>query len=101
MDWNLTYKSIQSCPAFHPKQQSNWTPIYSGVLGINIIKWLGAFVELYSIHPDGEYSDHRFDFGFTFPVRHNLQFDVSYGMGISDNSPDGFAGFGFAWRIPR
>ena len=82
-------------------KQSNWTPIYSGALGINIIKWLGAFVEFYSIHPDGEYSDHRFDMGFTFPVRHNLQFDISGGVGLSKNSPDGFAGFGFAWRIPR
>lgn len=82
-------------------KESNWIPIYSGSLGISIIKWMGAFVEMYSLHPEGKYSDHRFDFGFTFPVRNNLQFDVSYGMGISDNSPDGFAGFGFAWRVPQ
>lgn len=82
-------------------KQSDFTTIYTTSLGMGITKWLGAFVEFYGFLPDGEYSDHRFDMGFTFPVRHNLQFDVSGGMGISKNSPDGFAGFGFAWRLPR
>ena len=82
-------------------KQSDFTTLYTTSLGISILKWLGAFVEFYGFLPAGEYSDHRFDMGFTFPVRHNLQFDISGGMGISKNSPDGFASFGFAWRIPR
>lgn len=82
-------------------KEKNATTVYTTSLGINIVKWLGAFVEFYGFLPAGEYSDHRFDMGFTFPVRHNLQFDVSGGLGISKNSPDGFASVGFAWRIPR
>ncbi len=82
-------------------KESNFTTLYTASLGISIVKWLGAFVELYGFLPAGEYADHRFDMGFTFPVRHNLQFDISGGMGISKNSPDGFASFGFSWRIPR
>ncbi|MBE9484652.1 MAG: transporter [Bacteroidetes bacterium] len=82
-------------------KQSDFTTVYTTALGISIAKWLGTFVELYGFLPAGEYSDHRFNMGFTFPVRNNLQFDVSGGMGISKNSPDGFASFGFAWRIPR
>jgi len=82
-------------------KQSDFTTLYTTSLGISIAKWLGAFVELYGFLPAGEYSDHRFDAGLTFPVRKNLQFDISGGMGISNNSPDGFASFGFAWRLPR
>lgn len=82
-------------------KQSDFTTLYSWALGISILEWMGAFVELYGFLPAGEYSDHRFDAGLTFPVRHNLQFDVSGGMGISKNSPDGFASFGFSWRIPK
>lgn len=82
-------------------EQSDFTTLYTSALGISINSWLGAFVELYGFLPAGEYGDHRFDLGFTFPVRANLQFDVSGGMGISKNSPDGFASFGFAWRLPR
>lgn len=82
-------------------KQSDFTTLYSTALGMSIVKWLGAFVEFYGFLPAGEYSDHRFQAGFTFPVRHNLQFDITGGLGISKNSPDGFAGFGFAWRIPR
>lgn len=79
----------------------DFATFYSTSLSISILKWMGAFVELYGRHPTGEYSDQRFHLGFIFPVRHNLQFDVSGGIGISKNSPDGFASFGFAWRIPR
>jgi hypothetical protein len=82
-------------------KDSDFTTLYSTSLGISILDWLGAFVEFYGFLPAGEYSDHRFHAGFTFPVRHNLQFDLTGGVGISNNSPDGFAGFGFAWRIPH
>jgi len=82
-------------------KEYNFTTLYTTSLGINLAKWLGAFVEFYGFLPAGEYSDNRFDMGFTFPVRHNLQFDISGGLGISKNSPDGFASFGVSWRIPR
>lgn len=82
-------------------KDSDFTTLYTAALGISITQWLGAFVELYGFLPAGEYSDHRFDMGFTFPVRNNLQFDISGGMGISKNSPDGFGSIGFAWRIPN
>jgi len=82
-------------------KEYNFTTVYTTSLGISITEWMGAFVELYGFLPAGEYADHRFDMGFTFPVRHNLQFDISGGIGISQNSPDGFGSLGFAWRIPN
>lgn len=82
-------------------KQSDFTTIYSVSLGAGIAKWLGAFVEYYGFAPAGEYSDQRINGGFTFPVRNNLQFDIYGGTGVSQNSPNAFAGFGFAWRIPK
>jgi hypothetical protein len=82
-------------------KDSDFTTIYSISLGAGIVNWLGAFFEYYGFAPAGEYSDQRINGGFTFPVRHNLQFDIYGGTGVSKNSPNAFAGFGFAWRIPK
>jgi len=74
---------------------------YSAVLGIGIISWMNAFIEIYGYLPKGLTPDHRIDGGLTFPVRKNLQFDISAGLGLSERSPDYFVGTGFSWRIPR
>jgi hypothetical protein len=74
---------------------------YSAVVGISILKWMNGFVEVYGWLPEDQLPDHRFDGGLTFPVRRNLQFDVSGGIGLSDISPDYFVNAGFAWRIPK
>lgn len=82
-------------------EQYDATGLYTASLSMSILSWMGAFVELYGFVPTGEYPDHRFDLGFTFPIKNNLQFDISGGVGLSKNSPDGFGAFGFAWRIPK
>jgi hypothetical protein len=74
---------------------------YSAVLGISIADWMGAFAEVYGYLPKGLTPDHRVDAGFTFPVRKNLQLDLSGGLGLSERSPDYFVSTGFSWRIPR
>lgn len=74
---------------------------YSAVFGFSILPWMGAFVESYAYFPDGKEPDNRLDGGLTFPVRRNLQFDVSAGVGLSRISPDYFVAAGFAWRIPK
>lgn len=74
---------------------------YSAVLGISLLDWMNAFAEVYGWLPEGEMPDHRVDFGLTFPVRQNLQFDVSGGLGLSTLSPDYFVNAGIAWRIPQ
>lgn len=74
----------------------------SGILGFSVLPWFGAFAEYYAFLPGGgRENDHRLDGGFAFPVRHNLQFDVSGGIGLSSTSPDYFIAAGFAWRIPK
>ena len=73
---------------------------YSAVVGVSIFKWMNGFVEIYGWLPENNFPDHRFDGGFTFPVKKNLQLDVSGGIGLSDISPDYFVNAGVAWRIP-
>jgi len=74
---------------------------YSAVFGFSLLSWMNAFIESYAYFPKGFEPDHRLDGGFTFPVRHNLQFDVSAGVGLSRISPDYFVAAGFAWRIMK
>lgn len=82
-------------------KESNFTGKNSITLGASILSWLGAYVEFFAFNRTGEYDEYLFDCGLTFPVRNNLQFDVSYAVGLNKYAPDGFAGVGFAWRIPR
>lgn len=74
---------------------------YSAVIGVSILKWMNGFVEVYGWLPEKQMPDHRMDAGLTFPVRKNLQFDVSGGIGLSEISPDYFINAGIAWRIPK
>ena len=74
----------------------------SGVFGFSVLPWFGAFAEYYAYLPgsNGD-NQHSLDGGFTFPVRKNLQFDASAGIGLSSASPDYFVAAGFSWRIPK
>jgi len=74
---------------------------YSAVFGFSLLSWMNAYIESYAFFPKGFEPDHRLDGGFTFPVRHNLQFDVSAGVGLSHISPDYFVAAGFSWRIMK
>jgi len=73
---------------------------YSLVLGGEIMKRMGAFIELYGFLPEDETGDHRFDAGITYLVLDNLQFDISSGVGINDPAPDYFVSFGLSLRLP-
>jgi len=74
---------------------------YTWVVGVSIVKRLNGFVELYGHMQDLSLPSHKFDAGITYLIRHNLQFDVSAGMGISEIAPDYFINGGIAWRIPK
>ncbi len=77
------------------------TGFVSAVFGFSVLPWLGAFAEYYIFLPHGDILDQSLHGGFTFPVRHNLQFDMSAGLGLNTISPDYFVAAGFAWRIPK
>ena len=74
---------------------------YSFSLGLSLTEKLGGFVEGYGILSEETTPVHMADAGVTFSLKNNLQLDVSGGIGISGDAPDGFISAGFSWRIPE
>jgi len=75
--------------------------IYTVALGFGITEKLSAFVENYGfIFGDFDF-DVRIDAGVTYLVNPNLQFDVSGGLGLTSNAPDGFFSAGVSFLIPE
>jgi len=75
--------------------------IYAGFLGFKITNRLWSFAEAYGDFDNGNFPNHKWDAGFTYLIRRNLQIDVSGGAGISQDVDKYFLNAGFSWRIPR
>lgn len=77
--------------------------LYTVAIGRELLPRLAAFVEAFGVHglADGVPSWLALDGGVTVPVRVNLQFDLSAGIGVSDAAADWFVSAGFAVRAPR
>lgn len=67
--------------------------LYSAVLGYSFYPDWTVFLEPYGFLIDGTF-DHRFNAGLILLASDQFQLDVSGGIGLSDNSPDSFVGFG-------
>jgi hypothetical protein len=76
------------------------TGIYTLALGIGLTDRLSCFIESYGFFPEHQVADHRADAGLTFLLTHNLQLDVSGGIGLNEVAPDNFISAGISWRIP-
>ncbi|MEN9998094.1 MAG: hypothetical protein RI922_1084 [Bacteroidota bacterium] len=61
-------------------------------------KWT-FFLELYSNYNDQTHGQLATDAGLVFKMKPNLQVDVSYGYGISKNSPNGFLNAGLSYKL--
>ena len=66
---------------------------YTLVFGYEIVDGWTVFAEPYAFLGN---NDHRFNAGLIYLAKPNLQFDFSFGSGLSDNAPDSFVGFGVA-----
>ena len=75
--------------------------IYSIMLSYSITPWCAVFGEAYGSFDHGNLPNHRIDGGFTFPVRNNLQLDISGGTGFDRTIDKSFISTGISWRIPR
>jgi hypothetical protein len=73
--------------------------IYTLTTGYSISDKIGAFLELYGFVPQELHADHRFTCGLSYLFRPNVLFDISGGVGITDNSPDYYLAFGFSFRL--
>ena len=74
---------------------------YSLALGIGLTERLGIFAESFGTIPESGVAEHMLDAGVTFLVISNLQFDVSGGVGLNEQSPDHFVSFGLSYRLPE
>ena len=79
---------------------SSW--LYTASLGITISDLVGAYVEFFGSIPASQSGGpaNFFDGGFTFLPRHNLQFSIFGGVGLSKAAPDWFGGIGLTFRLP-
>jgi len=73
--------------------------LYTLSLGYSFTNKFAAFLESYSFFPEETKADNRFDGGFTYKITPVIQFDVSGGMGLSDNAPDYFLSTGASVRM--
>lgn len=73
--------------------------LYTLSLGYSINDKLAVFAEGYSFIPEGLKADNRIDAGFTYKITPIFQFDVSGGIGLSENAPDYFLSSGFSVRM--
>jgi len=72
--------------------------IYSMALGIGITEKIGVYVETYGEVVEFNNPFSKFDSGFTYLIKENLQFDLSFGIGLNYNM--NYFSLGFSWNIP-
>jgi hypothetical protein len=80
-------------------QTPDATFLYTLSLGYVISPKFGAYIESYSFFPEESKADHRFDAGVTYKISPVVQFDVSGGIGLSENAPDSFLSAGISFRL--
>ena len=74
---------------------------YSVALNIMGTEKLGLFTEFFGLMREPGKRMHLFDAGFTYLALHNLQFDISGGIGLNKTAYDSFVSFGVTYRIPQ
>lgn len=72
--------------------------VYSMALGIGITDKVGTYAEAYGEVVEFYNIFSNFDSGFTYLIRENLQFDVSFGIGL--NYDMNYFSLGCSWNIP-
>lgn len=73
--------------------------IYTLTTGLSLTDRWGCYAEMYGFLPSGINADHRCDGGFTYLINDNLITDLSGGVGLSANSPDGYISYGLSFRF--
>ena len=69
--------------------------LYTLMYAMTVSDGWTIFAEPYGFFGDN-YTDQRFNFGVIYLLKPSLQFDLSSGFGLSDDSPNSFIGFGAA-----
>jgi hypothetical protein len=84
-------------------QWNGFTPeatfIYTLSLGYVFTDKLGGYIESYSFFPEDAKADNRADAGLTYKFTPVVQWDISGGIGLSQNAPDYFLSTGLSVRM--
>lgn len=75
--------------------------LYTASIGYLISDKIGVFVEGYSFFPENSQADNRVDAGITYKITPVVQWDISGGLGLSENAPDSFLSTGLSFRLFR
>jgi hypothetical protein len=103
LGWNLGYevRSFDDGNGLGTRRLGRW--IYSAALGFDLSSRFGTFVEVFGDLPgsDPDPAVHALDGGLTYRIASRVQLDVSVGVGLNDEAPDRFVGFGLSFRMPQ
>ncbi|CAL2089212.1 Transporter [Tenacibaculum sp. 190524A02b] len=75
--------------------------IYTLSYGHSISSKIGWFLEVYGDLPESSMASHKWDTGFLYLFSDNLQFDISGGTGITNNTQDLYLSAGLSFRLPQ
>jgi hypothetical protein len=75
------------------------TYIYTLTTGFSLTEKLGCYAELYGFISNYEKPDHRCNGGVTYLINNDVMIDLSGGVGITENAPDGYLSLGFSYRF--
>ena len=75
------------------------TYIYTFTTGFSLSGKIGAYAEVFGFAPENQTANHSADAGFTYLISNDMMFDLSGGVGITENAPDYFLSCGFSFRI--
>ena len=95
----LAWREADGAADSGPERES----VYSVVLGTDLGRGFGSFVELFgALAIDGTRRErHSLDGGVTWAASPNLQFDLSAGLGLNGSAEEYFIAAGFSFRFFR
>jgi len=73
--------------------------LYTLSFAYALTRHLSCFAETYSFFRQAQKSDNRIDGGFTYKLAARVQYDLSAGLGLSENAPDYFVSTGLSIRL--
>jgi hypothetical protein len=75
------------------------TALYALSLAFDVTDKFSVFAECYGFVPGKSKSNHNMDAGITYKIKPLLQWDLSAGLGLSDDAPDNFLSTGLSIRL--
>jgi len=101
MEWDLTSSLLLTMNNGLFWDGEALKPSYFNALGLDwmVVDGIGLFVEMYSNYTKSDGLLPGFNGGIIWRVKENLQFDLSSGVGLTKQMPNGFITGGISYRL--